>query len=73
MTLRIKLGSREDVPQRVKQRCVAKLAKRMVRGQTLPRVVDSQQFGDLDIECPKGVFSPQYVKLRIKLKKGKGK
>ena len=68
MTLRTKLGDRKDVPERVKQRCVAKLAKRMVRGQPLPQVMDSQPFGDLNIECPKGAFSPQYVELCIRLK-----
>lgn len=73
MTLRTKLGDCEGVPEPVKKRCVAKLVKTMGRGQPLPLVMDSKPFGDLNIECPKGALSPQYVELCIKLKTGEGR
>lgn len=60
-TLSSKFGSLKDVPDRLKHRCVAKLARRRGRGEPLQYLLGSQPFGELDIKCERGVLIPRYV------------
>lgn len=56
-----KFGSAKDVPERLKHRSVAKLARKRGRGEPLQYLLGSQPFGDLDIKCGKGVLIPRYA------------